>query len=73
MFRQRYRTSMPLMSAQYDSDSDSIQLYLTTEPRRPTSTQGCSSLGPWVQDNINISRNLFTNRYLYTNAEKNKK
>ena len=28
MFRQRYRTSMPLMSAQCDSDSDSIQLYL---------------------------------------------
>ena len=30
MFRQRYRTSMPLMSAQCDSDSDSIQLYLPT-------------------------------------------
>ena len=34
-----------------DSDSDSD---LTLNHRGPTSTQGCSSLEPWVQYNTNI-------------------
>ena len=44
MFRQRYFTSMPLMSAQCDSDSDSDSTLFNDGG--PTSTQGCSSLGP---------------------------
>ena len=54
MFRQRYRTSMPVISAQCDSDSDSDSDSTLYNDEGPTSTQGCSSLGPWVQYNINI-------------------
>ena len=58
MFRQRYPTSMPLMSGQCDSDSDSDSFSTLFNHGGPTSTQGCSSLEPWVQYNKKYLKKL---------------